>query len=168
MNRTVDSYRFLEFGTQQMVKAWIEMEPVREVPWTPLGMPLSEATVSLLSSAAIALKTDEPFDLEGERRNPWWGDPSYRVIPSGATEEDVEIYHLHIDPRFGREDLNSVLPLRRLEELQEAGEVGEVAPRHFSYMGYTIDPTELLEVSVPGMIRDLREDGVDVVLLVPT
>ena len=94
--------------------------------------------------------------------------PSYRVIPKGSTEEDTEIYHLHIDPSFGREDLNCVLPLGRLEELKGRGEIGEVAPRHYSYMGYTIDPTELLDDTVPKIVQDLRDDGVDVVLLVPT
>jgi D-proline reductase (dithiol) PrdB len=168
MKNKVDSYRFLDFGTRQVAKAWIKNEPLREVPWSPFKKPLVEATVSVISSAALALKTDEPFDQDGERRNPWWGDPSYRVIPRTATEEEVEIYHLHIDPSFGREDLNCILPLRRLEELQENGEIGSVAPRHYSYMGYTIDPTELLEVTVPEMVRDLREDEVDVVLLVPT
>jgi D-proline reductase (dithiol) PrdB len=168
MNWRVDSYRFLDFGTQQLVKSWIKREPEREIPWVPLEKPASQGRVSLVSSAAVALRTDEPFDQEGERKNPWWGDPSYRVIPRGATEKDVEIYHLHIDPSFGREDLNCVLPLGRLEELQEMGEIGEVAPRHYSYMGYTIDPTELLQDTVPKMVRNLREDRVDLVLLVPT
>ena len=114
------------------------------------------------------MRSDEPFDLEGERRNPWWGDPSFRVLPRTATEEDVEIYHLHIDPSFGRRDLNCILPLRRLAELEEAGEIGRLAPRHYSFMGYTIDPSSLLEDSVPAIIRHLQEDHVDLVLLVPT
>ncbi len=49
--------------------------------------------------------------------DPWWGDPSYRVIPPGTTERDVRLHHLHIDPRFGQEVLDVVLPMRRLEEL---------------------------------------------------
>jgi hypothetical protein len=45
----------------------------------------------LLSSAGIALKDDQPFDQEGERQNPWWGDPTYRVLPKTATEKDVRL-----------------------------------------------------------------------------
>jgi ubiquinone/menaquinone biosynthesis C-methylase UbiE len=74
--------------------------------------PLKESRVALLSSAGIALKTDTPFDQEGERQNPWWGDPSYRLIPNTAVETDVRLYHMHIDPRPAQQDLNCLFPLR--------------------------------------------------------
>ena len=167
MTRPVDSYRFVDFLTRKAVEGWIAREAPREIPWTPLQRPLGEATVALVSSGGIALKSDAPFDLEVERRDPWRSDPSFRVLPRTATEEDVEIYHLHIDPSFGRRDLDCVLPLRRLAELEDSGEIGAVAARHYSYMGYTLDPTTLLEESTPAMIRLLREDGVDLVVLVP-
>ena len=121
MVASVDSFRFLDFVTRQVFKAWIAREPSRPIPWTPLRRPLTECTVALISSGGIALKTDPPFDQEGERKNPWWGDPSFRVIPKATTEDDIEVYHLHIDPRFARRDLNCLLPIRRLEELEEAG-----------------------------------------------
>ena len=79
----------------------------------------------------------------------------------------MEIHHLHIDPSFGHQDLNCVLPLQRLAELEASGEIGSVAPRHYSFMGYTLDATPLLENSVPSMIQCLQEDQVDLVLLVP-
>ena len=110
---------------------------------------------------------DVPFDQEGERRNPWWGDPSFRVIPRDATENDVRVYHLHIDNRHTEQDLNCALPLTRLRELEQAGEIGRSATSHFSIMGYLLDPTELLESSTPEMIRCMQADQVDVVLLAP-
>jgi D-proline reductase (dithiol) PrdB len=72
-----------------MIKTWAGMEKPKPVPWMPLAKPLSECTVALISSAGIALKTDRPFDPAGERQNPWWGDPSYRVLPKMAAEKDV-------------------------------------------------------------------------------
>ena len=102
MDKTVDSYRFISGITKRMIRSWISMERPREIPWTPLAKPLSECTVSLISSAGIALKIDRPFDQEGERRNPWWGDPSYRILPNTATSQDVRLYHLHIDPELRR------------------------------------------------------------------
>jgi hypothetical protein len=66
----IDSYRFISGITKRMIKSWISMERPREIPWTPLTKPLSECTVSLISSAGIALKTDRPFDQEGKWRNP--------------------------------------------------------------------------------------------------
>lgn len=73
--------RALDPATRRIMEAWIAREPAREIPWCPLPRPLPEATVALVSSAAVALATDQPFDQDGERRNPWWGDPSFRVIP---------------------------------------------------------------------------------------
>lgn len=167
MPKTVDSYRFISGITKRMIRSWISMETPRPIPWTPLRKPLQECTVALLSSAGIALKSDKPFDQEGERRNPWWGDPSYRMIPAGATARDVKLYHMHIDPEYAERDLNCLFPLRRLAELAETGEVGKVAPRHYSMMGYLLRPERLLSESVPSMIENLREDRVDVVILVP-
>jgi D-proline reductase (dithiol) PrdB len=167
MTKTVDSYRFINGITKRMMKSWIGMEKPRPIPWTLLAKPLSECTVTLLSSAGIALKTDRPFDQEGERRNPWWGDPSYRILPNSATHEDVRIYHLHIDPSYAEQDLNCLFPLQRLQELEESGRIGQMGPRHYSIMGYILDPVVLLCETVPALIRDLKADFADVVVLVP-
>ena len=167
MNKTVDSYRFISGITKRMIKTWVGMEKPRPIPWTPLAKPLSDCTVALVSSAGIALKTDRPFDQEGVRQNPWWGDPSYRVLPRTATAHDVGVYHLHIDPSFALQDLNCLLPLQRLLELEEAKVIGRSALHHYSFMGYILEPKTLLEESVPAIIRHLRDDQVDVVVLVP-
>jgi D-proline reductase (dithiol) PrdB len=167
MQKVVDSYRFLDGITRRLARKWAKMETPREIPWTAMSKPLTECTVAMISSGGLALKSDQPFDQEGERQNPWWGDPSYRVLPNTATEEDIEVYHLHVDPRFAKEDLNCLLPLQRLKELEESGEIGISAPSHYSFMGYIMDPEELLEKTAPAIIRNLQEDEVDVVVLVP-
>ncbi len=168
MTKVVDSYRFLDPLTQTVIKSWIARETPRPIPWTLLKKPLSECTIALISSAGIALKTDRPFDQEGERRNPWWGDPTFRILPSETTAQDVGVYHLHIDPRFGLQDLNCLLPLQRLKELEQEGVVGRVAPHHYSIMGYILEPRVLLEETTPAIIQHLCEEQVDVVLLFPT
>ena len=167
MPKTVDSFRFISGITRRMIKSWISQETPRSIPWTPLSKPLSECTVTLLSSAGIALKTDKPFDQEGERQNPWWGDPSYRVLPKTATEADVRLYHLHIDPSYAEQDLNCLFPLQHLQTLEDNGRIGRMGPRHYSIMGYILDPDHLLQETLPALIRDLREDQADVVILVP-
>jgi D-proline reductase (dithiol) PrdB len=167
METQVDSYRFIHGITKRMIRTWIGMEKPRPIPWTPLKKPLSECTVALLSSAGIALKTDRPFDQEGERRNPWWGDPSYRILPNTAQAEDVRLYHLHINPAYAEQDLNCLFPLERLKELEALKEIGRSAPRHYSMMGYILQPQMLLEETVPAIIRNLEEDQADVVILVP-
>ncbi len=167
MSDLVDGYRFVSGITRRVVKSWAARQPPREIPWTPLRKPLFESRVALVSSGGVALKEDKPFDQDGERANPWWGDTSYRVIPRHTATGDVEIYHLHINPSYAREDLNCLLPLERLAELEAEGVIGESAPRHYSFMGYTPQPEKLLEESVPAMIQSMKEDAVDAVILVP-
>lgn len=165
--KQVDSYRFLDRMTKKLVQSWIDLATPQEIPWTPLSKPLAESTVALISSAGLALKTDRPFDQDGEKRNPWWGDPSYRILPRTAIEEDVALYHLHIHPRIAEQDLNTFFPLQLLMALEEAGAIGRSATSHYSYMGYILQPKELLEESTPAMIEHMKGEGVDIVILVP-
>jgi len=167
MTKQVDSFCYIDGITKRIIKSWIDLEPEREIPWTPLDKPLSECTIALISSGGIALKTDTPFDQEGERQNPWWGDPTYRVIPKTATAEDIKLYHLHVDPAFAEQDINCLLPLQRLAELEAAGEIGRVADSHYSFMGYNLQPEQLLEESTPAIIRGLQDEALDVVVLIP-
>jgi D-proline reductase (dithiol) PrdB len=167
MTKIVDSYRFISGFSKRMVRTWIQLESPRAIPWTPLPRPLAECTVALISTGGIALKTDRPFDQEGERQNPWWGDPSYRILPNTVKTEDIRVYHQHIDPRLAETDINCLLPVERLGELVEMKKVGRAASSHYSVMGYILDPQELLEKSIPAIINHLRADAVDVVLLVP-
>jgi D-proline reductase (dithiol) PrdB len=163
---SIDSYRFLDFASRRVMKAWAARER-GVIPFAPLAKPLRECTIALVSTAGIARNDDQPFDQERERRDPWWGDPTFRVIPLGTTEQDVRLYHMHIDPRFGQADLDVVLPMRRLTELADAGIVGQPAPRHYSLMGYILDPTVLIEATAPAIAGRMRADDVDAVALVP-
>ena len=149
------------------MKAWAGRQERGVIPFTPLAKPLRECTIALVSTAGISRNDDRPFDQERERRDPWWGDPSYRVISLGTTEQEVRLYHMHIDPRFGQADLDVVLPMRRLTELAHAGIVGQPAPTHFSIMGYVLDPTVLVEGTAPAIADRMRADNVDAVALVP-
>jgi D-proline reductase (dithiol) PrdB len=65
------------------------------------------------------------------------------VLPREVTADDVRVYHMHIDPRPAMEDLDCVLPLRRLDELVASGKVGASAPNHYSIMGYILKPSIL-------------------------
>lgn len=167
MTKVVDSYRFISGITRRMLRTWVGMETPRSIPWTPLKKSLRESRVALISSAGIALKNDLPFDQEAERNNPWWGDPGYRVLPKTASSADVNLYHLHIDPRPAQEDLNCLFPLARLMELERLGEIGASTEHHYSIMGYILKPETQLRETVPSIIRDLRADLADVVVLVP-
>ncbi len=163
----VDSYRFLDGMTKRMVKTWVSLDSPGDIPWTPLRKPLNECTVALITSGGIALKTDRPFDEDIERRDPWFSDPSYRVIPRETVSQDIKCYHLHFNPEVCERDLGCIFPLRQLVELEKCREIGRAAASHYSYMGYTLRPQRLLDESIPAIIRQLRQENVDVVVLVP-
>ena len=163
----IDSYRFVDFATRQIMKAWAAREERGVIPFTPLAKPLNECTVALVSTAGVARNDDKPFDQDGERRNPWWGDPSFRAIPLGTTEADIRLYHLHIDTRFAEADLDVVLPMRRLGELAGEGVIARAAATHYSVMGYILEPRELVEKTAPAMVERMRADQIDAVVLVP-
>jgi D-proline reductase (dithiol) PrdB len=163
----IDSYRFLDFASRQIMKSWAARQEPGVIPFTPLAKPLRECVVALVSTAGVARNDDQPFDQEGERRNPWWGDPSFRAIALGTTERDVRVHHLHIDPRFAESDLDVVLPMRRLTELSREGVVGAPAPTHYSVMGFILEPTELVTKTAPAIADRMRADRVDAAALVP-
>lgn len=173
----IDSYRFLDFASRQVMKAWTaRAETARTeaargqggaIPFTPLAKPLRACTVALLTTAGVTRNDDRPFDQEGERRNPWWGDPTFRTIPLGTTEADVKLYHLHVDPKFAAADLDVVLPMRRLSELAAAGFVGRPAPTHYSTMGYILDARELVQETAPAIAARMCAEGVDAAALFP-
>ncbi len=143
------------------------MEDPREIPWAPLNKDVSESKIALLSSGALAMKDDTPFDQQGEIDNPWWGDPTHRVIPGNADLHDVRSYHLHIDPWYSQQDMNCLFPLDRLRELADSGYVGDVSDSHFSIMGYILEPESLLEKTTPQIIDSLKNEQVDLLILVP-
>ena len=167
MAKAFDSYKFVSGITKRTMQTWAKMESPREIPWTPLEKQLIDCRVALISSGGIALISDEPFDQEGERQNPWWGDPTHRVIPRGTTSEEIQLYHLHVDPSYVEADINSLLPIDRLDELAAAGEIGGVSSSHYAFMGYNLQPRILLEETTPKIIRNLIDESVDVVVLVP-
>ncbi len=165
----VDALRFTGRTIGRLITDQIEADkPYAEVPWTPFEMPLREAKVALLTTAGVSMRGDAPFDMDRERQRPTWGDPSWRAIRPDATAEGVEINHLHIDTGYARRDLNVALPLDRLRELVDAGEVGASAETHYSIMGFQgNDPMRVVRTSADAIAASLRVEGVDLLLLAP-
>ncbi len=64
-------------------------------------------------------------------------------------------------------DRNLALPLDRLREMRQRGEIGVIAPHHYSFMGSIVSPSKLIKETAPEVARRLTADAVDVVLLTP-
>ena len=138
-----------------------------DIPWTPLKKPVSETVFSLMTSAGINLQTDPDFDMQREKQEPTWGDPSYRKIPKTATQADIRVNHLHINTDYIKQDMNVTLPLGRFQEFEASGVIGGLAPTSYSYYGYQTDPTALLEETMPKVAADMKTEGVEAVFLTP-
>jgi D-proline reductase (dithiol) PrdB len=113
---------------------------------------------------------EPPFDLEGEKNDPSWGDPTYRTIPSDISQAEVGASHLHINTRDVLADINILLPVDRFRELAAEGRIGGVAQNAYSLMGYQgfpPDTTAWEETYGPEIAHKLKQEGVSCVLLTP-
>jgi D-proline reductase (dithiol) PrdB len=169
VGREVDPWRFAGSFLERVLSAQIPDEPSHDpIPWAPVGKPLAESRVALLSTAGLSQAGDEPFDMEGERRRPTWGDPSWRRIAADADRAGIQANHLHIDTGYVESDLDVALPIDRLRELVAAGEVGSVAPSHYSTMGFQGNDTSVLvNESAPAIAAAMKSEEVDLALLAP-
>jgi D-proline reductase (dithiol) PrdB len=166
--KIVDGFRFLPPGLKAWVKTFIPDESFRgDIPWTPLSKPLNQTAISLVTSAGISLKSDPPFDMEREKREPFWGDRSYRMIPRGTTEKDIDIHHLHINTTYIRQDINVILPLARMAEFEKEGIIGFLAPTSYSFYGFQWQNTDFLQQSIKPISKKMKQEGVEAVLLTP-
>ncbi len=170
----VDDYKYLP---RSFIAGYEQPVPRADpVPFTPLRTPVRSARIALVTTAGIwDTATHPPFDYEREQREPLWGDPSYRVLPSDIRQEQVGAGHLHLNNDDLLADVNIVLPIHRLRELVAAGDVGSMADRHYSFMGFQGrgpdgggDTREWEQQYGPEVATQLRADGVDGVVLTPT
>ena len=144
--------------------------------WAPLAKPVSACRVALISTGGFHRPEDPPFETSpfspeiADRhcdRLAQKYDPTFRAIPRDYPPPNLRISHTHYDHSRAQEDINCVFPLDRIREFAEDGIIGEVAPTHYSFMGFMPDFRRLIEETAPAVARALREDGVDAVLLVP-
>jgi D-proline reductase (dithiol) PrdB len=149
-----------------------ERQPVLPIPWTPLPRPVPKCTFGLITSAGLyQIGAEPPFNLERERAEPNWGDPSYRKIPLDISADEVGVAHLHTDGKAVTSDLNILLPIHRFQELVAQGQVGGIAPHAYSFMGYQGLPPDTSEWEargVPEIADSFNQSGVDCILLTPS
>lgn len=165
----IDSFRFLPRSFRGRYES-VAPAPGQDSPvWAPFTARLAGARVALLTSAGLHVAgRQEPFDAEGERANPVWGDPSWRPIPRSTRQGELGMMHLHVNNDDVLADHEVALPLRRLDELVAAGVVGDSAPTHFSVMGYQEEGLEEWRSRAgPEMTSVLRDERVDGVVLAP-
>ena len=115
-----------------------------------------ERRVSIVSTAAITNRGDKPFS---------WLANNHRVID----KNDLDLVMTHVAVEYDRtawqQDLNTILPIERLEEMAKSGEIGSVSNEHYSFIGSS-DPIKM-ERSAREVAERMKMAAVDTVLLVP-
>lgn len=142
-------------------RAYAATLPVPEFDHTARTDPvaLAEATVAVVTTAAVHHRGDDAFTF---------ADTGFRTLHHGRTDLVLG----HWSPNFDRAgflaDTEVVVPMRRLQELADAGTIGGVGPRHFSFAGNQDDSVSRVRLdSGPAVGELLAGDGVDVVVLTP-
>ncbi len=148
IERTRDYYRALGYEKDYV---WANYA---DVPFARLAKPLREARIGLVATAHPADKSNH--DAAGIR-HVWSGDiDPLPVVNTDNLAWDRESTHT--------EDRESFLPIATLYRLAKDGVFGSLAPRfHGAPTGYSQKKTN--ETDAPELLKRLREDRVDAVLL---
>lgn len=149
---------------RRFIAAYQPWESGEPIPWTPVTKPLCDCRVAIVTTSGVHHKSQQPFDMQDSE-----GDPSFREIDGATIGNDYLITHDYYDHGDAGKDLNIIFPLDRLRELQDEGIIGDLASRHYSFMGH-IDGhhiATLIGKSAKEVIEKLRQQAVDVVLLTP-
>jgi len=164
----IDSYKFLPRSMIPDFKAF-PYQADDLVKAVPAGS-VKNARVALLTSGGLFLKhRQQSFDVERERREPFWGDPTYRVIPRNVGHGEIDVAHLHLNPDDIIADSNIALPLDVFAELERDGEIGSLAENNYSFMGYQGRSSDAWRDTYGlELARRLQEDAVNLLILAPT
>ena len=133
-------------------------------PWTPLEGSLSGKKVAMVTTGGVHAASEVPFDMSDRD-----GDPSFRLFGSNSGADELTITHDYYDHTDGDRDINIIVPLKALRSCVERGIVGSLSRDFFGFMGHIRGDHigTLINRSCRELIRLLRQDLVDVVLLAP-
>jgi len=140
-------------GLQSEIFVPITPPPV----WTPVTKELKDMTVALVTAAGVHLKSDKRFNLAG--------DFSFRVVPGDAPSSELMVSHGGYDNADVNKDVNCMFPIDPMRELAKEGFIKALAPINVGFMGGGGDQRKFTEETGPEIARQLKEAGVDAVLL---
>ena len=152
--------RFIQSATRNHPE--LRITPNDQVAWKPLDRPLSDCTVTLVTTAGVRHRDDTPFQHDSP-----WGDSSYRILPAEIDSRELVSDEIHLDTASAHEDMNCLFPVTRLRELADEGIIGAVAPRHFSMLGFLPDPGCGLYDTACDVAAAVKDSGADIALLTP-
>ena len=136
---------------------WAHFENIPFTPFAALGKPLSQCRIGLVSSGDVVRR-----DIERPADDP------RRLVYSLPADLPVDRFQSRkaAYDRYATtlEDVDSFLPLTHLRRLADEGVIGGVAAR-FQVIASEYSQRKTLDIDAPEILRQMREDGVDVALL---
>jgi D-proline reductase (dithiol) PrdB len=134
----------------------------RRAPFVPARRALPMLNLALITSAGAYIDGTEPFD-----RDVRGGDASMREIPVEVEAEDMRFTAWGYDAKAVEQDMNSQVPVRRLQEFESNGIIGQLNPVYWSFMGFIPDASRVVEELAPKLIERLKRYEVQAALLIP-
>jgi len=131
-------------------------------PLTLPTKPLAECRVAMLTSGGVSRKDAAPFNPQA--RND---------LRLDSIEQDTSSHFFAINDDYynhgdADRDINCIFPIDRLRELAADRVIGSVAPHHYSgFMGRIYVRTAVVSEAAPALVQKLRDESVDLFLLVP-
>ncbi len=148
----------------------------QDMPFTSLAKPLDQSRVVLLTSSGHFVTGDDPRPLGMEQMTQEQAvalifkalkeKPVLSIIPKETRPEDLRVRHGGYDISAARADHNVVFPLQILRQLEDRGEIGQLAPRAYSFVG-ACSQKRLIKEALPEWIAELQSQKCDAALLVP-
>ncbi len=138
----------------------IAFERNEHVAFTPPARPMAQATVALITTGGVHLRTQPAYDMEDRL-----GDMTLRFIPRETPAGELRFTHDHYDHASADRDPNCMFPLEHLRAFEAAGIIGRAAPSHVGASGWIPQPRTFLAHAVPAIVERFRAEGVDVALL---
>ena len=136
---------------------WVENKEASA--WVPLRRPLSESRLALVASGGVYRAGQIAFHHRD--------DSSLRAIESDVPLSELRTSHFAYDQTAARADPNVVFPVDPLRRSVEAGRLGSLGRHAYTCMGGIYSARRVREELAPEIARRIREDEVDLVLLVP-
>lgn len=128
------------------------------------GIDLTQNRLVLISSAGGYLAdTQESFDAAD-----LLGDYTVRTWSIDTSFSDIALAHDHYNHEAVNADSQVLLPIGHLQEMVQAGQIGELALSVISYMGYQPDLRRVVDELIPAILPIVQELQADAALLVPS
>jgi hypothetical protein len=145
-------------------------------PFVKPSKSVIESKLTLITSSGHFVDGDDPkpFGVENMSQEEavrriddfLKAEPTLSVIPKDTSIDKLRVCHGGYDIRGPLADHNSAFPLERLRELNQEGRFRELADQTYSFVGACAQ-TRLLEHSGPQWVGMLKQQAVDIALLVP-